>query len=145
MNILLVNPPNCGRSIPEERYGITSIKQIFKGEPLALEELAGNLHGHEVRLVDLKADPQGLVQELRDFRPDIAGITGVTCEANTVLRLAREIKEDCGAVIVVGGIHAGNDPEFFNREEIDYIVTGLGKRSFSLLAAIAGRGAALPA
>ena len=135
MNILLVNPPNCGRSIPEERYGITSIKQIFKGEPLALEELAGNLHGHEVRLVDLKADPQGLARELLDFRPDIAGITGVTCEANTVLRLAREIKEDCGAVIAVGGIHAGNDPEFFNREEIDYIVTGLGKRSFSLLAA----------
>jgi radical SAM superfamily enzyme YgiQ (UPF0313 family) len=134
MNILLVNPPNCGRSIPEERYGITSIKQIFKGEPLALEELAGNLHGHQVRLVDLKADPDGLAPELRAFRPDIAGITGVTCEANTVLRLAREIKDACSAVVVVGGVHASNDPEFFNREEVDYIVTGLGKRSFALLA-----------
>ena len=39
MNILLINPPNCGRSIPEERYGITSLKQIFRGEPLALEEV----------------------------------------------------------------------------------------------------------
>ncbi|MDR3630479.1 MAG: cobalamin-dependent protein [Desulfocapsaceae bacterium] len=132
MNILLVNPPNCGRSIPEERYGITSIKQIFRGEPLALEELAGNLHGHEIRLIDLKADPGGLARELQEFRPDVAGITGVTCEANTVLRLAQEIR-GYGAVVVVGGIHASNDPEFFNREEIDYIVTGLGKRTFAQL------------
>ncbi|MBD1400076.1 hypothetical protein [Pelovirga terrestris] len=41
MRILLINPPNCGRSIPEERYGITSIKKIFRSEPLALEALAG--------------------------------------------------------------------------------------------------------
>ena len=31
MNILLINPPNCGRSIPEEQYGIDSIRQIFRG------------------------------------------------------------------------------------------------------------------
>jgi len=133
MNILLINPPNCGRSIPEERYGITSIKQIFRGEPLGLEELAGNLRGHDVRLVDLKADPEGLENELRVFRPDIAGITGVTCEANTVLRLAREIKAECSALVAVGGIHASNDPDFFNKKEIDFIVTGLGKRSFRRL------------
>ena len=41
MKILLLNPPNCGRSIPEERYGITSIKQIFRGEPLGLDFDAG--------------------------------------------------------------------------------------------------------
>jgi len=52
MNILLVNPPNCGRSIPEERYGIDSIKQIFRGEPLSIEALAGNLRDHEVHIVD---------------------------------------------------------------------------------------------
>ena len=133
MNILLINPPNCGRSIPEERYGITSLKQIFRGEPLGLEELAGNLGGHDVRLVDLKADPGGLERELESFCPDVTGITGVTCEANTVLRIAREIKSNCEAVVVVGGIHASNDPEFFNREGIDYIVTGIGKKSFAEL------------
>jgi len=37
MKILLINPPNCGKSIPEERYGIDSIRQIFRGEPLALQ------------------------------------------------------------------------------------------------------------
>ncbi|MDF1576872.1 MAG: radical SAM protein [Desulfobulbales bacterium] len=134
MKILLVNPPNSGKSIPEERYGINSIKQIFRGEPLALEVLAGNLRDFEVRIVDLKAAPDSLPEVLAEFRPDLAGITGVTCEANSVLKLAAEIKESCGAVIVVGGIHASNDPEFFNRAGIDYVVIGLGKASFRELA-----------
>ncbi|MCD6199416.1 MAG: cobalamin-dependent protein, partial [Deltaproteobacteria bacterium] len=129
MKILLVNPPNCGRSIPEEQYGIDSLKQIFRGEPLALEVLAGNLETHEVRIIDLKAEPSTLQGILSEFMPDIAGITGVTCEANTMLMLASEIKEVCGATVVVGGIHASNDPEFFNQQDIDYIVMGLGKAS----------------
>ena len=133
MKILLINPPNCGRSIPEERYGIDSIRQIFRGEPLALEVLAGNLAGHEVRILDLKADPDGLQQTLSAFRPELAAFTAVTCEANTVLRLAGELKESCGAAVVVGGSHASSDPGFFNQPAIDYIVIGLGKGSFAEL------------
>lgn len=133
MNILLLNPPNCGRSIPEERYGITSLKQIFRGEPLGLEELAGNLPAHNVRLVDLKADPAGLEPMLQEFSPDVVGITGVTCEAKTMVRLAAQVQTACGATVVVGGIHASNDPQFFNREEVDYIVCGIGRKSFAEL------------
>jgi radical SAM superfamily enzyme YgiQ (UPF0313 family) len=44
--------------------------------------------------------------------------------------IAREIRSASQAKIVVGGIHASNDPEFFNQDEIDYIVIGLGKLSF---------------
>jgi radical SAM superfamily enzyme YgiQ (UPF0313 family) len=138
MNILLINPPNCGRSIPEERYGITSLKQIFRGEPLALEELAGNLGEHSVRIVDLKAEPDGLDAELSGFVPDVVGITGVTCEANTMLQLAARVKENCGSTVVVGGIHASNDPAFFNQEVVDYIVVGIGKKIFAdLIGALA--------
>ncbi len=141
MNILLVNPPDCGRSIPEERFGIDSLRQIFRGEPLALETLAGNLDGHDVRIVDLKAEPGALQESLKGFRPDVAGLTAVTCEANTALRLAAEVKESCGAVVAVGGVHASCDPSFFNRPGIDYVVAGLGKASFAeLISAIeAGR------
>lgn len=131
MNILLINPPDCGRSIPEERYGIVSLKQIFRGEPLALEELAGNLLQHDVRIVDLKADPGGLDELLSHFIPDVVGITGVTCEANTMLLLASKIKKHCQPTVVVGGIHASNDPAFFNHAAVDYIVVGLGKKIFA--------------
>ena len=131
MNILLINPPNCGRSIPEERYGITSLKQIFRGEPLALEELAGNLLEHTVRILDLKADPDGLDAEFAELQPDVVGITGVTCEANTMLRIAARVKDSCRATVVVGGIHASNDPAFFNQAAVDYIVVGIGKKVFA--------------
>ncbi|MBE0502254.1 MAG: cobalamin B12-binding domain-containing protein [Desulfuromonadales bacterium] len=133
MKILLINPPNSGRSIPEERYGITSVKQIFRGEPLALEVLAGNLDDHELRILDLKVNPDGLEAELSGFTPDIVALTAMTCEAQTVLRLATQIKQKRQTTVVVGGIHASADPDFFNCEQIDWIVVGLGKQSFSEL------------
>ncbi len=134
MKILLINPPNSGRSIPEEQYGITSMKQIFRGEPLALEVLAGNLGDHEVRILDLKVDPDGLQQELNSFKPELVALTAMTCEAQTVLKLAGEVRKSLQTIIVVGGVHASNDAEFFNRDMIDWIVIGLGKQSFSELA-----------
>jgi radical SAM superfamily enzyme YgiQ (UPF0313 family) len=133
MKILLVNPPNCGRSIPEEHYGIDSLKQILRAEPLSLEALAGNLDEEEARIVDLKAQPGSYRDVLADFAPDVVGITGVTCEANTMLKLASEAKEAAAATVVVGGVHASNDPSFFNSKHIDYVVAGLGKRSFKEL------------
>jgi radical SAM superfamily enzyme YgiQ (UPF0313 family) len=133
MNILLVNPPNCGRSIPEEEYGIDTIKMIFRGEPLALEVVAGNLGGHAVAIADLKAAPGSLADTLAEFEPDVVGFTGVTCEANTVLRLAGEVKRQRQVTVVVGGHHASCDPAFFNHAAVDYVVVGLGKQSFRQL------------
>ena len=135
MNILLVNPPNAGRSIPEEEYGITSIKQIFRGEPFSLEVVAAPLIAHDVRIVDLKCEGEAeFWAEYDRFAPQVVGFTAVTCEANTVLRLAGEVKQRGQAAVVVGGNHATLDPSFFNRPEIDYVVVGLGKKSFSDLA-----------
>ncbi len=130
MKILLINPPNCGKSIPEEKYGIGAVKLIFRGEPLALSTVAGNLDGHAVEITDLKVTPEALRDDLDRFTPDVVGITAMTCEANTAVRIAREIKRQGGPVIVVGGHHASTDPEFFNRDGIDYVVAGLGKLSF---------------
>lgn len=130
MNILLINPPNSGRSIPEERYAIDDIKMIFRGEPLALEVLAGNLEGHEVAITDLKAAPDSLWSDVDRIEPDLVGFTGVACEANAVLAIAGKLKERADPVVVVGGHHASCDPAYFNREAIDYVVAGLGKQSF---------------
>ncbi len=133
MKILLINPPNCGKSIPEERYGIKSIKMIFCGEPLAMETIAGNLDGHDVAIADLKMDPLALTDEHLAFVPNLVGITGVTCEANTVLTIAADLKARFNVPVVVGGHHASCDPDFFRRPFIDYIVVGLGKLSFRTL------------
>jgi len=134
LKIMLVNPPNCGRSIPEEQYGITSLKQIFKGEPFNLEVLAGPLTEHEVRIVDLKCETEDdFWRAFDEYQPDVTGFTAVTCEANTVIRMAGKVKGKSNSVVVIGGNHATYDPGYFNRTEIDYIAVGLGKRSFSEL------------
>ncbi|MEA3464593.1 MAG: radical SAM protein [Thermodesulfobacteriota bacterium] len=135
MNILLVNPPNSGRSIPEERYGIDTLKQIFRGEPLGLEVLAGYLDGHEVSILDLKAAPDDFSSVIATSKPDLVAFTAMTCEANTVIRLAREVKQNTNAITVIGGIHASNDPQFFNHAVFDYIVIGLGQQSLAKLVA----------
>lgn len=147
MQIVLINPPNCGRSIPEEEFGITSLKMIFRGEPLALEALAGNLPGHTVRIVDLKADPGGLEALLAEVPgPDLVGLTAVTCEANTVIKIAERIQGAYAKapIIVVGGHHASNDPGYFHRPAIDYVVVGLGKLSFRLLVDALAAGGEIP-
>ncbi len=134
MNILLINPPDSGRSIPEEEYGVTSFKQIFKGEPFGIEVIAGALPGHDLMILDMKCEKEEtLWRTVSDFRPQVIGFTAVTCEANTVLRYARKIRKISDSVIVVGGNHATCDPSYFNREEIDYVVIGVGKKSFSEL------------
>ncbi|MEE9911779.1 MAG: B12-binding domain-containing radical SAM protein [Deltaproteobacteria bacterium] len=136
MKILLVNPPNCGRSIPEEEYGITSLKQIFKGEPFNLEVLAGPLTGHDVLIFDGKCENEDALWKIvDDFQPDVVGFTALTCEANTVIRYAAKIRELGQAVIVIGGNHATYNPNDFNRAGFDYIVVGLGKKSFAELIA----------
>jgi len=145
---MLVNPPNCGRSIPEEEYGITSIKQIFRGEPFSLEVLAAPLTDHEVMIFDLKCEGEDVFcSALDSFQPDIVGFTSLTCEANTVIRLAGEIKRQMNPIIVVGGNHATYCPEYFNRAVFDYVVIGLGKKSFlDLTEALAhgGNGEGIP-
>jgi len=134
LKVMLVNPPNCGRSIPEEEYGITSLKQLFKGEPFSLEVLAGSLREHHVLIFDMKCESEeAFWAEFHHFQPDIVGFTAVACEANTVIRLATNVKERSKAAVVVGGNHATYDPEYFNRPSFDYIVIGLGKKSFAEL------------
>lgn len=141
MKILLINPPNYGKSIPEEEYGITSIKAIFKGEPLALEVIAGNLYDHDIMILDLKVDPYSAFMEtINRFQPDLVGITSVTCEADTLINIATTIKKELGPdapIVVAGGHHASCDPNYFNIKWIDYVVCGVGKASFrSLVTAI---------
>lgn len=134
MKILFVNPPNCGRSIPEEEYGITSLKQIFKGEPFNLEVLAGPLIGHDVLIFDGKCETEeAFWKTVDDFRPDVVGFTSLTCEANTVVQYAAALRENGKAIIAVGGNAATYHPESFNRTEFDYIIVGLGKKSFTQL------------
>lgn len=131
LNILLVNPPNSGKDTALEKFGLDAGESIFRGEPLCLETLAGNLVNHDVRILDLKVPGEEMDAALAAFGPDIVAFTSLTCEANTVLSLCRAAKEFSGEIrTVVGGMHCSCDPRFFNRAEVDFVVVGMAKRSF---------------
>ncbi len=101
-------------------------------EPLGLETLAGMLPQHPIQLLDMRFDGPDLDSIIRDFQPEIVGITGVTCEYNKVCEVLTRIKDlSPETLTVVGGAHATLTPEDFNREFVDVVVIGEGEVTFT--------------
>ena len=119
MKILLVQPALSPSTIGEDEINIF--------EPLALEYIAAGVSNkHDVRLLDLRLE-NNLQGTLRDFSPDVVGITAYTVHVNTVKRLFQEIKEsNTNILTVVGGHHATVAPQDFIHPSIDLIVLGEG-------------------
>jgi hopanoid C-3 methylase len=122
MRILLVQPDSNRTCI--------GFKRLARPEPLALETVAGTVPDHDVRILDMRADPN-LEGALREHQPHIVGATGFTAEvphAQEICRIARrELPE---ARIVVGGHHATMSPAEFDDPAVDVLVTGEGDRTF---------------
>jgi len=136
MKILLIEPAKAPLTIGGE--------DVFIYEPLALEYIAaGVVRDHDVKILDLRIerDLQGV---LRDFHPDVVGITSYTVHVNTVRRLFEEIKGWNPQVLtVVGGHHATMVPEDFLSPYIDLIVIGEGVFPFKEIIARFERGGTL--
>jgi hopanoid C-3 methylase len=123
MKILLVQPAKPEKALGEEDF------HIF--EPLALEYLAAGVAAdHDARILDMRLDPD-LNSFLRDYQPDVVGITSYTVHVNTVKRLFQQIKAfNADIVTIVGGHHATVMPEDFYNPCINVIVAGEGVFSF---------------
>ena len=123
MKILLIEPPKAPVTIGGE--------DVFVFEPLALEYVAAGVdQDHDVRIVDLRLE-KDLCGVLKDFSPDVVGITAYTVHVNTVNRLFEEIKAWNPQVLtVVGGHHATVMPQDFLSPFVDLIVIGEGVFAF---------------
>ncbi len=123
MKIMLIEPPKAPLTIGGE--------DVFIYEPLALEYVAaGVAKEHDLMILDLRLhkDLQGV---LREFRPDVVGITSYTVHVNTVKKLFAEIKRWNPQVLtVVGGHHPTVAPEDFRSPFIDLILPGEGVFAF---------------
>jgi radical SAM superfamily enzyme YgiQ (UPF0313 family) len=98
-------------------------------EPLALEYLAAGvrLDGHEVCVLDLRLHPDQLDAQVRQFGPDVVGVTAFSMHVLTALRLLRQVKEIAPTCrTVAGGHHATLLPEDFFAPEVDFVVCGEG-------------------
>ncbi len=125
MRILLVQPDSNKTCI--------GFKRLARPEPLALETIAGTVPDHDVRIFDMRVDPD-LERVLHEFQPDMVGTTGFTAEvphAQEICATVRSTMPD--AKVVVGGHHVTMSPTEFDRSDVDVIVAGEGERTFPQL------------
>ena len=72
-----------------------------------------------------------IVTVLKDFRPDVVGITAMTPKIAAVLKTATVCKEYNNQLnVVIGGPHATIKPEeILQYKDVDYVIRGEGEVS----------------
>lgn len=115
MKILLIRPPRIKQAI--------TLSDFMYSEPLGLEMLVSLLKDkHDVEIFDMMCDSQPLFDKLKDFRPEVIGITSLCIDVLEVLSLAEQIKAfNSDMVTVVGGTQAFLNPRAFYSDLVDYI------------------------
>lgn len=122
MRILLVNPP-----AGELAMGLRDIACV---EPLGLEIIGASVPEHTVEILDMQLDSD-LHGKLREFRPDVVGITGGIVQTYNARRVAERAKAFDPAIrTVIGGHHATLCPHDFDSASVDVIVLGEGVAPF---------------
>lgn len=128
MKVLLINPPyNI-----ENYYGKLS-KLAFIFPPVGLTYLASYCRqfNHQLDIYDFQVDKRNFKNFIKEFKPDLIGITCQTALFYNTLDLAKKIKKIFPKVpIVVGGTHPTYRPkDFFVSSDIDVVVRGEGEET----------------
>ncbi|MGI6209094.1 MAG: B12-binding domain-containing radical SAM protein [Anaerolineae bacterium] len=111
--------------------------------PLSLAYLAATSErrGDEVRVYDGNVERQSLPDALREFNPDIVGISANTIQIKSAWRDAALVRESSSAAVVLGGPHPSVLPdESLAQPGVDFVVRGEGEATWAeLCGAIEGR------
>jgi len=135
MRVLLV-------SMPDTVHSFDCFMRLPNG---ALVSLAGNLPGHDVRVLDLVGRSRRahalLIEALRTFQPQVLGLTAMTFQFGSLLDLARCARAERPAMhIVAGGFHASLTAacfaEVYPDTVLDSIVRGEGEATLRELVTI---------
>ena len=141
MNVLLLSMPDAFEHTP-------TIGMCMPNGALA--SLAGNIDAHHnVAIADLvlvPGDVLGTVERLvREHRPDVIGLSCMTFQRRTALRLIRRLRAWCpGAPLVAGGYDPSLATDAWTGADgVDFVVRGEGEATFrELLQALEAGGAA---
>lgn len=129
MKVLLIRP--------HINKKITTVKKFMFGEPLGIECVSAILkeQGHEVLLVDFMAESKNhLKKYMKNFQPDVVGLTSQCSDITNVLYLARKVKEmNPKITVIVGGIQATITPEAYFNRYVDYVFKSTTRENYRLL------------
>jgi anaerobic magnesium-protoporphyrin IX monomethyl ester cyclase len=118
MKVLLINPKT---NLPIETRTSPSLGLAYLGA-------ASEQQGHTVRIYDGDVEDTSLERVLRDFAPDLIGITANTIQIKSAWRDAAVVKSVADIPVVLGGPHPTVLPaESAERPEVDIVVRGEGE------------------
>jgi radical SAM superfamily enzyme YgiQ (UPF0313 family) len=125
MKIFIINPP-----YDIERYmgKLSEVGWVFP--PSGLLGLASYLEskGVQVKLYDAQVETKPLVESVREFRPDMVGITCTTALVYSMKHTAKLVKDSFDVPVVVGGVHPTVLPnETLEDKNVDFVVRGEGE------------------
>jgi len=89
--------------------------------------------GWEVQLIDAhieQLDHQGIVSRLREFGPDLIGLTSATPFFHNAVLLARELRRHFSSPVMIGGTHVSIARENAFEDCFDYLFIGECEFSF---------------
>ena len=127
MRILLVKCSSFNREVPQYSY------------PLGLMYIAAYLRSRrpeaEIEILDLRCtrDPFSVLRtKLRQFGPEVVGVSALTCEAESMHAVAETAKaHDLGIKVVAGGPHiSACTDDVIADQHIDTWVIGEGEETF---------------
>ena len=134
MNILLVSMPDT----------VPLINSMVSFPSIGITSLAGNLCGHNVKIVDLvvygKNIRKPLQKAIDEHKPHIVGLSAMIFQFDTLLKVASFIKKNYpGIKIAAGGYHATLMYKEISSDEkqsanLDFLIRGEGEISFRYLA-----------
>ncbi len=135
MNIALITPPY---DLMRRGYGSKRILRAGFFPPLGIGYLSAPLlkKGHQVKIIDappLNYKNEDIFRELKNFKPDIIGVSSLTASADEAYSLIRFLKEKIPkAPVILGGAHATCFPQtcFEKIPELDGLVYGEGEKAF---------------
>ena len=119
LRILLIKP-----DVGELSVGFTSLARV---PPLDLLMVAASAGGHQMQILDNRLEEDGILEEqLREFEPQVVGVTAYSAEAESTKEICREIRALRPDVpIIQGGYHAAMAPEdAMDEPSVDYLVMG---------------------
>ncbi|NVM35673.1 MAG: cobalamin B12-binding domain-containing protein [Candidatus Lokiarchaeota archaeon] len=131
IDVLLINP------YQRKRISLASYRDKIKFPVLSLLSLASYLEkeGFKVEILDLNIKAlknKNILRVIKEKNPIIIGITSITTSIYEAYRLARLIKANFNATLIIGGPHATfSDEEILNESTFDIVVRGEGEEILS--------------
>jgi len=106
--------------------------------PHGLMYLAACLRKHrpevEIKIIDLmlsRAPETAILEELKNFSPELAGIHAMHFQAGSMHRIAKLVKDNFSIPVIVGGPYPSSEPErVLSDPNIDLVVRGEGEMTF---------------